>query len=158
MSYELFNQSTEVCRIFSRQSWAKALELAGFYGWKPLGTRPPSIYDFHSLNADWSGTYLTNDGQVVKTADALALAHALQKSLDDIPDTNNTMDWNTKTWFEDDLPEWLSPDEKALIEEGLQDDMLDIMGMHPFEYFAGDHKHHLMEFIRFCRLGSFIIF
>lgn len=157
MSYELFSQSTELCRKFSRQSWAKALELARVYGWKPMGTRPPSIYDFHGLNADWDGTYWTNDGQIVKTEDALALAQALLKSLDDIPDVNIEMDWNTQAWFEEDLPEWLSPSEKAIIEEGLKDDLLDIMGTHPFEYFAGDQKRHLTEFIRFCRLGSFVI-
>jgi len=157
MSYELFNPSTELCRKFSRQSWAKALELAGVYGWKPMGTRPPSIHDFHGLNADWDGTYWTNDGQIVKTEDALALAQALFKSLDDIPDVNIEMDWNTKAWCEEDLPEWLSPSEKTFVEEGLKDDLLDIMGMHPFEYFAGDEKRHLTELIRFCRLGSFMI-
>jgi len=158
MSYELFSQSTEICRKFSSQSWAKALELAQFYGWQPMGTRPPSIYDFQSLNADWSGTYLTNDGQIVKTEDAKSLAYALQKSLDDIPDANIELDWDAKHLFEDDTPEWLSPEEKELIEEGLKDDLLDIMSVHPFEYFAGDQKRHLTEFIRFCRLGSFIIF
>src|SRR4026207_186588 len=100
MSYELFNQSTELCRRFSRQSWAKALELAQFYGWKPMGTRPPSVHDFHRLNADWSGTYLTNDGQTVKTEDAKALAHALHKALDDIPDVKIELHWNLKEWFE----------------------------------------------------------
>ena len=158
MSYELFNQPLELCRTFSKQSWAKALELAQSYGWKPMGTKPPSLVDFHSLGADWSGTYSTNDGQMVKAEDAFALAHALQKSLDDIPDINIDMDWNPKAWFEDDLPEWLSPFEKEMIEDGLNDDLLDIMGLHPFEYFAGNQKYHLTEFIRFCRLGSFIIF
>jgi hypothetical protein len=158
MAYDLFNQSTEVCRKLSSQSWAKALELAQFYGWQPMGTRPPLIHDFHGLNADWSGTYMTNDGQIVKTDDATSLAYALQKSLDDIPDVNIEVDWNFSYWFEDDTPEWLSPEEKEIIEEGLKDDLLDIMGIHPFEYFAGDQKRHLTEFIRFCRLGSFIIF
>jgi len=116
------------------------------------------IFNVHGLNAEWSGTYWTNDGQIVKAEDALALAQALQKSLDDIPDSNNEMDWNVKGWFDDDLPEWLSPAERELIEESLKDDLLDIMGMHPFEYFAGDQKGHLNEIIRFCRLGSFMIF
>jgi len=128
-----------------------------FYGWKPQGTRPPSTIEFHKLNADWNGTYWTNDGQLVKREDALALAQALQKSLDDIPDVNAEMDWNPKFWFEDDFPDWLSPSEKEIIEEGLNDDLLDIMGTHPFEYFAGDQKRQLTEIIRFCRLGSFMI-
>jgi len=66
MSYELVNQSTEICRTFSKQFWAKALELAGLYGWRPMGTHPPSIHDFYQLGAEWDGRYLTNDGQVVR--------------------------------------------------------------------------------------------
>ena len=46
---------------------------------------------------------------------------------------------------------------RELIEEELQDGLLDILGTSPLEYFAGDEKRHLKEFIRFCRLGSFEI-
>jgi len=81
----------------------------------------------------------------------------LEKSLDNIPDKAIEIDWNSKFWLEDDLPEWLSPDEKEMIEEELQDGLLDIMGTHPFEYFAGDEKEHLKQFIKFCRSGSFEI-
>ena len=158
MSYELFNPSTAISRKFSRQSWAKALELARMYGWQPMGTHPPSFHNFHLLNADWHGAYLTNDSQTVKAEDALALADALQKSLDDIPDFNiSEMDWNPRFWMEDDLPEWLSPEEREIVEEGLEVELLDIMETHPYEYFAGDEKRRLAEFIRFCRLGSFMI-
>jgi len=158
MIYELINPSTRISRTFSRQSWAKALELAGLNGWLPMGTQPPPFHDSHLLNADWDGTYLTNEWQTVTAKDALALAEALQKSLDDIPDFNTIeMDWNPAFWVEDDLPEWLSPGERETIQEGLEDEMLDIMGIHPFEFFAGDEKRRLVEFIRFCRLGSFII-
>ncbi|HUE99280.1 MAG TPA: hypothetical protein VMN99_08485 [Anaerolineales bacterium] len=157
MSYELINQSTILCRRFSRQFWSKALELARLYGWQPMGTHPPSQYDFHKLGSEWDGRYLTNDGQIVKAEDALSLGAALERSLDDIPDANITMDWSAGFWMEDDLPEWLSPMEKAMIEDQLQDGLLDIVGMHPFEYFAGDEKRHLKEFIRFCQLGSFEI-
>jgi hypothetical protein len=157
MPYELFNPSTTISRRFSRQFWVKALELARSYGWQPMGTQPPSSHDFHLLNADWHGTYLTNEGQMVKAEDAFCLAVALERSLDDIPDANIEMDWNPKYWVEDDLPEWLSPEEKEMIEEGLEAELQDILGIHPFEFFAGDEKHRLAEFIRFCRLGSFII-
>jgi hypothetical protein len=157
MSYELVNQSTTICRKFSRQSWAKALELARSYGWRPIGTHPPYAYDFYRLNAEWDGRYLTNDGQTVKAEDAYSLAAALERSLNDIPDTNIKINWNPELWNEDDLPEWLSPDERAIIEEGLQDGLLDTMGTHPCEFFAGNEKQNLIEFIRFCRLGSFKI-
>jgi hypothetical protein len=157
MSYELVNHSTEVCRTFSRQFWAKALELAGLYGWQSKGTRPPPQVDFYELNTDWLGTYLTNDGQVVKAEDAYLLAAALEKSLDHIPEANIKIKWDSQLWVEDDLPEWLTPEEREMIEEELQDGLLDMIGVNPLEFFAGDEKQHLREFIRFCRLGSFEI-
>ena len=157
MSFELVSQPTDLCRTFSRQFWAKALELAQSYGWKPLGTCPPSHMDFYDLIAEWDGRYFTNDGQTVKAEDARALAAALERSLDDIPDETPPRDWNSIIRWEDDLPEWLSPEEREFIEEELQDGLLDVMGVNPLEYFAGDEKEHLKRFIRFCRLGSFEI-
>lgn len=157
MSYDLISHSTILCRTFSRQFWAKALELAQLHGWQPLGTRPPSQLDLYELGAEWDGRYLTNDGQTVKAEDALALAAALERSLDDIPGDNIPMDWDSLFREEDDLPEWLSPEEREFIEEELQDGLLDVMGTSPLAYFAGDEKRYLKEFIRFCRLGSFEI-
>jgi hypothetical protein len=157
MSYELISRSTVLCRTFSRQFWAKSLELAELYGWEPVGTRPPAHLDFSQLGAEWDGRYFTNDGQTVNKEDALLLAAALERSLDDISDANMPTDWNFVLRQDDDLPEWLSPEERAFIEDELQDGLLDIMGMSPLEYFAGDEKRHLKEFIRFCRLGSFEI-
>jgi hypothetical protein len=157
MSFELVNQSTEVCRTFSKQFWAKALELAMSYGWQPIGTRAPFQIDFYQINAEWDGRYLTNDGQTVKAEDALSLASALERSLSDIPDMNPKIDWSPKFWREDELPEWLSPEEREMIEDGLQEGMLDMLDVHPLEYFSGDEKRHLKAFIRFCRLGSFEI-
>ena len=157
MSFELVNQSTEVRRTFSKQFWAKALELAVSYGWRPMGTCAPSQIDFCQLNAEWNGRYLTNDGQLVKREDALWLASALERSLKDISETNRKIDWNAALWAEDDLPEWLSPEERETVEEELQEGLLDVMDIPPLEYFAGQEKRHLMQFIRFCRLGSFEI-
>lgn len=157
MSYELVNLSTSICRRFSRQSWVKALELAALYGWQPRGTQPQSILDLQELGVEWTGTYLTNDGQVVKAEDAHSLAAALERALDDIPDARASFNWSSKFWLEDDLPAWLSPHERAMIEEGLQDGLLDTMGIHPFDFFAGSEKRHLIDIIRFCRLGSFEI-
>ena len=157
MSFELVNVSTEITRKFSRQTWAKALELAQLSGWKPLGTDAPWTHDPYELNADWSGTYMTNDGQVVKAEDACALAAALERSLDQIPDAGIHFAWDAALWRDDDLPDWLTPEERAYIEETLQDGLVDMMVIDPLEFFAGDEKRHLQEFIRFCRLGSFEI-
>jgi hypothetical protein len=157
MSYELIHQSTKISRTFSRQFWSKAIELARLYGWKPMGTLPPSGFDFYKEVADWHGTYLTNDGQTVKNADAIWLADALEKSLDNISDANTKTDWSLKSLIDDDLPEWLSPEEIKIIEEELHDGLLDVMGVNPLEYFVGDEKRQLKQLIKFCRLGSFEI-
>ena len=151
MSYNLYNSTTSISRTYSRQFWAKALELAELYGWKPTGTCHPCHHD------DWLGTYLTSDGQIVNKVDAIWLADALEKSLKYILDTAPKIDWNSQLWMEDDLPEWLSPEEREIIEEGLQDGLLDIAVIDPRDFFAGDEKRTLAQFIRFCRLGSFVI-
>ena len=157
MSYDLHHPSTGVRLTFSRQFLLKALELAELYGWQPRRTQPPAHIDFWALGADWHGGYLTNDGQTVIASDARWLAAALESSLGDIADKNPAFDWAPQRWKDDDLPEWLSPQERAIIEEELQEGLLDILGVHPLEHFAGDEKADLRRFIRFCRLGSFEI-
>ena len=157
MTLELYNTATAISRKYSWQFWGKALELGRSYSWKPLGTRLPSISSLGGLHEVWTGTYLTNDGQIVLTEDARSLANALERALDDIPDTAAAMDWNPSFWTEDDLPEWLSPEEREMIEDGLQEHSADVARIHPYEFFAGDEKQLLKEFIRFCRLGSFTI-
>jgi hypothetical protein len=153
MSLEFFNATTSISRKYSREFWGKALELARYYGWRPMGTCPPD----RQLITDWLGLYLTNDGQMVMREDALFLADALERSLDDIPNDRSKMNWTPNDWMMDELPEWLSPEEVTLMEEGLEEQAVDVAIMHPFEFFAGDEKHHLLELIRFCRLGSFTI-
>lgn len=157
MSFTLINEYTGTCRTFSRQFLTKALELAGCYGWQPMGTRLPLGHDFLQLAVEWDGSYLTNDGQTVRAEDAAALSTALAKSLDDIPDENPSFDWRPELWKDDDLPEWLTPEERYIIVDGLQAGLLDIVTVAPIEYFRGDEKQTLRRFIRFCGLGSFEI-
>jgi hypothetical protein len=154
MPYDLYNPSTGLCLTFSRHFLAKALELAELYGWQPRRTQPPAHIDFCALGADWHGGYLTNDGQLVMASDARWLAAALEESLADLSDQNPAIDWDPRHWAEDDLPEWLSPQERAMIEDELQESCLDLLGVNPLEHFAGDEKVYLRKFIRFCRLGS----
>jgi hypothetical protein len=125
-----------------------------------MGTRPPSPSLYGPLGLEdevWDETYLRNDGQTVIAEDALSLAMALEKSLDDIPDFNIEIDRTAKYRVENDLTSWLVPDESAILDEGLKDGQSDLTEILPFEYFAGDEKHHLVDFIRFCKLGSFLI-
>jgi hypothetical protein len=157
MSYHLFSKETNKHKKFSKVSWPKVLELAKFYDWEPLGTRPPQIFDFYGIPPDdWDGNYLTNDEQTVMNEDALALAIALEDSLDDIPDFNIEIDRSANNQIADNLPEWLTPWETAMINDALEIQS-PAMNIHPFEYFAGNEKQRLMEFIEFCRLGSFHI-
>lgn len=128
MIYHLSSQSAISRQKFSKESWSRLLSLALFYGWQPLGTRVPSMTEIHGFHADyWDGTYLSNDGQIVVAEDALAMGIALAKALDDIPD------FNLEVYPVD--PEKITP----------------------FGYFAGDEKGQLVEFIKFCKLGSFLI-
>lgn len=158
MNYHFSSQSTVSRKKFRKEAWAKVLSLAMLYGWQPMGTRPASRIEVSGLDTeDWDGTYLSNEGQIVIAKDALSLAMALEKSLDDIPDFNIELDRVPKRQKEDDLPEWLLPEEGVIIEEGPKDQSLDLPEIHPFEYFAGDEKRRLVDFIKFCQLGSFII-
>jgi hypothetical protein len=122
-----------------------------------MGTLPPFIHNLRQPAYEdgtppvWDGTYLRNEGQIVRATDALALAVALEMAMDDIPDVNLDENW------EDDLPDWLSPAEKALVRNGLVDHEDKLTGLLPFEYFAGNEKQNLAEFIRFCMLGEFVI-
>lgn len=128
MIYHLSSQSAIARQKFHRESWAKVLSLGLFYGWQPIGTRAPSMTEIHGFHAEyWDGSYLTNDGQIVVRADALALGRAVERSLDDIPDFN--------------LDVYTADPSKVTL----------------FEYFAGDEKQQLVDFVRFCRLGSFLI-
>lgn len=128
MIYHLSSQSAISRQKFTRESWVKILSLGLFYGWQPMGTRVPSMTEIHGYDIEfWDGTYLTNDGQIVVAEDASSLAIALEQALDDIPDFN--LDYYP----------------------------LDLSKISPFEYFAGDEKQRLKDFIRFCRLGSFLI-
>ena len=163
MNYMLSNPSTPALQTLSREAWSRVLSLAMFYGWRPMGTLPPYIHnlrkppDEEGKHGDWDGTYLRAEGQTVRAEDALTLAIALRMSLDDIPDVNPERD----LMLEDDLPEWLSPSEKSLIHDGLEEYLDEHgetrLGILPFEFFAGDGKPNLVNFIHFCMLGEFVI-
>lgn len=128
MIYHLSSQSAIARQKFSRESWTKLLSLALFCGWQPMGTRVPSMTEIHGFYDEaWDGSYLTNDGQIIVAEDALSLGTTLESSLDDIPDFN------------------------------LEFYPLDLNQINPFEFFAGDEKQRLVEFIQFCKLGSFLI-
>ena len=83
MGYDLYSQTGDEYVYFNFGNWPMLLSAAESYGWKPAGTQAGETYHDPSM---WEGTYLSNDGQIVTAQDAAALADALERVLDDIPD------------------------------------------------------------------------
>ncbi len=146
---------------FNHTAWWQVLKLASEYGWHPAGTEAVQRYDetgelFEQLSHDpdeWSGTYFTNDGQYVTDADAAHIADALERALDDIPDFNTSEKWveygpaNQPT----------SPVTRAMVEAGLVASSPN-ESLTSLEFFSGEAKQHVRDFIAFCRAGGFYIF
>jgi hypothetical protein len=124
---------------FPNHGWRAVLDLAHDYGgWVPAGTQAPQFDDEPPWH-DWSGTYFSNDRQLVTAEDARNLADALERALSDVPREKT---WVTKVLRTVDGREF----------EGMPDDL------NPLEHFSGpDGRRYLEEFIRFCRAGEFVI-
>lgn len=70
MGMLLENQADGSTFEFATIEWHKLIELAQEYGWQPAGTQAAE-------EKNWSGSYWSNDGQVVEKDDATALSNAL---------------------------------------------------------------------------------
>ena len=64
------------------RTWQLLLSVASVFGWHPAGTLPPE----DNVTAAWDGRYTPTEGQEMTRHDALALAVALERALDDLPD------------------------------------------------------------------------
>jgi hypothetical protein len=151
MGMDLMGETTGGYFRFSTVGWRKVLTLAKLYGWQPVGTEKPK------LRPIWDSNYITNSGQLVTQADALALSVALQWALDDVPDQLDIVkmvELNT-----DNYPLYKAAMEAIEAETG--EKCVSVKGydpnLTPFEFFGGDDKHRLIEFIRFCQHGGFRI-
>jgi hypothetical protein len=112
--------------------WRDVLDLGLMYGWQPMGTELES-------EEDWCGTYYTNDGQLVNSDDALALADTLELAVNDIPDATALGNPNSS--------------EQIGTNEDEFDPEADLLSK-----FSGEEKPYLKEFITFCREGGFNIY
>lgn len=75
-----FDLKSKIARFrWSNMGWAEVLSLAERYGWVPSGTACPT----GMKTKEWEGGYATNDGQRVTSADAKALADALEQGFSD---------------------------------------------------------------------------
>ena len=125
---------------FNIFSWNRILKLAYWYGWQPMGTEAPDweeIYgtpihpDYkHPKHSDWNGTYFSNEGQFVADRDAGNIAAALERAFDDIPDHDCSISVFDAPTAQD---------------------------ISPIEYFSGQGKTRVRDFIEFCRAGGFLI-
>ena len=137
---------------FNVTSWCKVLELAFEYGWRPAGTQAPTFQQADDGTAetakDWSGTYLTNDYQRVGDEDAANIAEALRRALSDIPDFDTD-----EKWVE--LPP-SNPFGRMTGEREVK-----VFGpdpsLTPLEFFSGEAKQRVRDFIAYCRAGGFLV-
>lgn len=136
---------------FSQVGWRKVLALADLYGWKPTGTVKPIS------RKTWDSNYITNSGQLVTNADAMALSNALQQALDDIPDRLDIV--KMVELDPSNYPPYMAVMET--IEAEMGEKVTSIKGhdpnLTPFEFFSGDYKQGLIDFIEFCQYGGFRI-
>lgn len=108
------------------------------YGWKPAGTQAPKDWDIEEEGRVWSGDYVSNGGQIVTAEDAVQLADALKRGLDDIP--NSYAAWHKVIKGEDGGP-WIPVGEN----------------LSPLEALSGENKPAVKKFVAFCRQGEFEI-
>ena len=140
--------------------WIKLLDLSKMYGWVPIGTYIPSIDNSipsNHMSMIWHGSYHTNEGQIVSTKDALALANGLKAALDDIPD-HETVDKVIDLYKESDLSGFGYAKEifETLINTYGECQSLN-GNLHPFDLFSGSYKQEISRLIKFCHKGAFAI-
>jgi hypothetical protein len=149
---------------FNSTAWPILLRMAEFYGWKPSGTKCPVIYNTENGSydeyKDWDGSYLGNNGQKVTDEDAIALATALEKSLDDIPDVETCEKTASYPLGQDSIYDNLGIDTD--MSGGMVDDEIRIIrpnrDLSPYDFFSGEeYKHKIRNFITLCRKGAFCI-
>jgi len=118
--------------------WNFYLELAFEQEWRPAGTVPPDIDN----SVECRGGYYSNDGSKVTAEDAIGIAEALEKSLEDVPNRDA---------MAGKVISLMMPDGKII--KVFQSDT----AVTAHEYFSGEGKKWVLEFIAFCREGPFDI-
>lgn len=132
MGYDLIGRGTSV----NVTTWEMLLRLGEMYGWEPTGTQLTQN-EYVDAVFDWSGTYCSNDFQLVTDEDARALAAALAKAVDDVPE-NHAMGAKLKSigGFE-------------VVKHDAH--------FSPLEFFSGRNKKRLRELIAVFKAGGFLL-
>jgi hypothetical protein len=134
--------------------YPKVLNLAFMYGWIPQGTiRNEDLFppERTGIPPGTRDGYFSSDFQMVTEEDALELAKALERALNDIPKGIYNKQWDTpkkeiEGW--DELVEYVKESTDALKFEDGDSSLL---------FFFGGQKEFIQSFIDFCKAGSFYI-
>ena len=137
MGYSLVNEKDLEEFNVNFFEWRPLLLLAEAYGWSPIGT----ALDIEE--AEWDGSYYSNDGQSVSKEDCDNIIKAINVALPDIPEEEIT-DFFKHFGIEDDGYEDYY--------EALHDKDHNTLMMH----FSGN-KNFLSDFIKFLERGQFSI-
>ncbi|MFT3685140.1 MAG: hypothetical protein QM783_09490 [Phycisphaerales bacterium] len=133
---------------FANRSWGMLMKLAFDSGWKPMGCERPldweAIDKYGNPRRFFSMDYFSRRGQRVLAADAAAIADALESGLLDVPPFDAL---GLKVVSSIDMPHLAKP--LRSLRPGVK--------VNPFEYFSGDNRDGLREFIAYCRKGGFEI-
>ena len=158
MGYDLINLKDDSRFCVNGSCWGPLLKLAEQYGWVAEGT-DPSIYGFNASertaikekDPNYDAGYSTNDGQVVKGTDAIKIAEALEKALNDISDDDKNIKYQTCK-----LPS-RAGEAPATIKVESSESLLKRQS-NPLTYFSGlNNKSWIKDFIKFCRNCAFTI-
>ena len=140
MSVYLINRNDDDLK-FNNYTWAMILSLAKDYGWEPAGTVDPWNKDEPDA-PDWSGSYITLGFQWVTSDDAVNIANALERAIENMD--------NTSVIPPEDIA--IAPDFRGVIKN------MEQIALFPRSIVKGYlYKQILEEFIQFCRRGSFCI-
>ncbi len=149
MTIDLYRADDDTFQLEYFGIWQKVLELARLYGWEPVGTLQPPEWESPESGDPWAGRYDMYLGERVSDTDASAMANALERALDDLPDHT--------------MPDRIIETE---IEEIDQENQISISfyiiepnpELNLFEAFGGQYKDSLKALISFCKKGGYHIY
>ncbi|MGA2501603.1 MAG: hypothetical protein ABSH20_28005 [Tepidisphaeraceae bacterium] len=158
MGYDLSNAAGDF-HEWKVLGWWSVLNLARAYGWIPCGTHAPAGTTDAS---PWDGNYFMNDGQRVLASDALSLADALDRLLEDSQKevvAGRLRDRMQELVDAPSVPEPDSPTDVMVYPLAFIRGMLQQFGQTSIGAWSFTDKGnaYLREFIAFCRKGEFAI-
>ncbi len=141
--------------------WPRLLEIARSYGWRPAGTLPPKPFAGKKLKR-WNGYYEDNcEDQLVTADDAIAIANALEKALEDSSDLECPAPKKITVNSLEDAEAYVRKSGDVFVMFALLNGSFDpTRGMvvynpdlSPLEFFSGDDNQQVIDFVAFCRKG-----